>query len=352
MERPARPPHVPEPPRRRTCGLGGVLALMAALLAAFSLAASSSDAARARAGALNGPPANGLPDDTLLVGGAPVAAFENARALAADPSGTLYVADAGRDVIVRLAPGAAPVRLGGPGAARGAFDHPADLDATNGLVLYVADAGNGRIQRFSNDFQFLGALAVGEEQAAQGGAARSARPVAVHAAPSGALYVVDDAALAVRYWQPEQRRWRHVGGFGTGAGALREPVALAYSSARQRLYVADRGRAALLVYDAFGSYLTALLPGRLEHVRAVVIAQDRLWLVEAGRVLVCGLDGRVEHVLHVQYASRPEGAEEHVAAEHVRPGAIVDLQPTAEALFLLTPTALYRAPLPGGVAGR
>ncbi len=279
------------------------------------------------------PGAAAQPADTTRRPVVVAAPFEEARALAPAPGGTLYVVDAGREVLVRLSPeapeGTRLAELGGPGSRAGAFDQPMDVDPTNGLVLYVADAGNGRIQRFSRAFRHLGTLSLNTAtDFAEGtGASRIAWPTHVEAAPSGAVFVLDGAGPAVWQWQPAQQAWQRVGGFDEPVGALRNPVALAYSSGRQRLFVADRAQAAVLVYDAFGTYAGTLLRQRVPGVRALTWAEDRLWVLLANRILICTPEGVVQEVMPL---ALPEGE------------APVDVQPAGDALYVLSETTLYR----------
>ena len=57
-----------------------------------------------------------------------LASFVQAQALAVDPQGRLYVADAGRHVVVRLSPeGQIEAIIGGPGSAPGKLDTPVAL---------------------------------------------------------------------------------------------------------------------------------------------------------------------------------------------------------------------------------
>ena len=142
----SRPPQtLPLPPRR---GGGGALCLLLLLLAACS-------APRPVA-----PPAP-APADTTARPVTEVARFRDARALASDPVGRLYVVDAAEAVVVVLSPEGVPLSvLGGPGTGDYGLIEPAGIDPTNGLELLVADAGNARIQRFSLDGRLIETIPV------------------------------------------------------------------------------------------------------------------------------------------------------------------------------------------------
>jgi DNA-binding beta-propeller fold protein YncE len=284
------------------------------------------------AGLPAGPPGPAVgPADTLAaVAFGP--AFQAARALATDPSGRLYVSDAGRDVVVELDPAGAVLRtLGGPGAGDFAFLGPAGLDPTNGLVLYVADAGNGRIQRFSRERQLLESIRVPDDAEAllarRADAGGRGRPVSVASASTGELFAVEALRAVVLRWDDRRALDRVVGGADAGAGTLREPVAVALAP-DGRLFVADGGHHAVLVYDAYGAYLRRIADGTARGVRAVTITRDRLLVTLPDRVLIYGLEGRIDRALAFDL-----------------PEALVGAAAVEEGLVLLTPTRLWRARL-------
>lgn len=292
------------------------------------------------------PPDTTLADTTLVVG-APLAAFEEARALGIDPAGRVYVADAGADVVVRLTPvGASLVaeRLGGPGSEEGQFYEPSDVDPTNGLVLLVADAGNSRVQRFSKHFAALETLPVGKGYGAAGAQpARpvynageedandlgSGRPIAVASAQADVTYAIDAAEGTVIRWDGSRRAERIVGGFGRSDGRLTVPVALAVPSGGP-LYVADGSRGAVLVYDLFGRYVRTVAQDLGGDIQALVLRGRRLWIVLPRRLL------RFDAV-----TGQSEGAW---AVQGTR-GALVDIafSDHPRGVYLLTSSALYRA---------
>lgn len=265
----------------------------------------------------------------------PLARFEEATALAAEPAGQLYVTDAGADAVVQLAPdGAVAARYGGPGTQPGRFDDPADLDATNGLAFYVADAGNSRVQRFARAFQFLEALPVGASSRAAAQPAYDAQaaraeatgtPIAVAVSDTDELYVIDAAAQHVVRWGPRRRAPQPVGGFDAGPGALREPVALALS-ADDRLFVADRARDAVVVYDAFGTWVTAFADGLAAEAQALHVVGGTLWLVSPDAVQHIGPTGRLARRWVVRLGAPLVDAVQHAGRTYFL---------TAERLFVL-----------------
>jgi DNA-binding beta-propeller fold protein YncE len=256
-----------------------------------------------------------------------LAQFRAASALAVDPTGRLYVADAGRDVVrVLSTDGDTLTTLGGTGVRAGEFDGPLDLDPTNGQTLYVADAGNGRLQQFSAEWQYLGAIPVGSGSGAaervfddgrDGADVQGAgRPVAVAASGSDETYVVDERARAVVHFTPQGRPERLIG----PASRLEDPVDLALGPGR-RLYVADRGREAVLSYDAFGTFLERLPVEGLSGLRAVSVHRGRLWIVCAERVVVWtpGTEQVRRHRVRLDaplVGALPQGGHVYLLTEH------------------------------------
>ena len=280
------------------------------------------------------------PADTVLTVFEEVARFEDARAMAADPAGNLFVADAGRDVVVKLdAGGRIVATLGGSGTAEGLFDEPSDVDATNGLAILVADAGNGRIQRFSRQFHFIEALPVGDEYEPGGGQPTylsresdvrppsGGRPVAVVSSNTDETFAVDAARNVVVKWDRTRRFDRLIGGPDDGPGTLVAPVALAVDE--EHLYVADRGRAGVAVYDLFGGFIRMLAEGRAGDVRSVAFAGGRLWIVLPERLLVYEAGARLDRAIDVALDA-----------------PLLDVVPDGDALYLLTSTRLFRANYP------
>jgi sugar lactone lactonase YvrE len=266
--------------------------------------------------------------------------FEEARALGMDPRGRLYVADAGAATVVTLAPDGRPLDvLGGPGTGDYAFLDPSGVDPTNGLVLLVADAGNARIQRFSRDGLLIESLPVPSnlddgdadglrDTPTRDRGAGQGRPVAVAAAVTGEVYAVEEVQGLVVRWDERRRFDRTIGGLAEGEGALSEPVGLAVGP-DGRLFVADRGHAAVLVYDPFGLYLRRIADGVARDLRAVAVVGDRLVLVLPQQVLLYSLDGRRLGAFAVPMPEPLVG----VAGDNRR-------------LVFLTPTRLFVADLP------
>lgn len=291
------------------------------------------------------PPA-GVPADTTAGRAVEVARFRDARALAADPAGRLYVVDAAEATVVVLTPEGVPVQsFGGPGSGDYGFLEPAGVDPTNGLELFVADAGNARLQRFSHDGRFIASLPVpaGDPralglpepprgQAGEEGPGLRGRPVAVAVGPAEALYAVEAERGVVLAWEV-LRLARLLG--ADGPGALADPTDLAVTS-DGTVFVADRARGAVLVYSALGVYGRAVSGETVGGVRAVGLARAPAAGPGAGegtRLLVVGPRAVAVH--------RAEGGLLEVVPVAVGE-ELVDAAVSLGRLYVLTPTRLLR----------
>lgn len=264
------------------------------------------------------------------------ARFEAARGLAVDPEGRLYVADAGRDVVEILRPdGTRQMVLGGTGTQSGAFDTPSDVDPTNGQLILVADTYNGRVQRFSDAGQYLESLPVGAGDRAgsdgwafedrRGGTPvrGDGRPVGVARDDNGAVFVLDRRNRRLMKWSDVGQSERLVGG---RRSRLQDPVALAVGDAG-RVYVADKEKEAVLVYDTFGTFRRRVPVSSLSSLRAVTIHRGQLWIVGSGSVLVWERGKGIVMRREVN-ASSP----------------LVDVAVTGTSVYLLTEVGLLRRP--------
>ncbi len=265
-----------------------------------------------------------------------VARFRDARALAADPAGRLYVVEAAESAVVVLDARGLPVAsLGGPGSGDYSFLEPHDVDPANGLDLFVADAGNARIQRLSADGRFIETIPVPvgdpermrpDRPADPSDPAQRGRPVAVAVGPAGSLYAVEAERGVVLRWDTGRRLSRRLG--ADGSGALADPTDLVVSG-DGRVFVADAGLGAVLVYDDLGALVRAVPGEAAGGVVAVGLApsQDgaRLLVVGPRAVAVHRADGGLVEVIRV-------GGSEPLVGAAVSGGV----------LHMLTPTRLLR----------
>lgn len=250
--------------------------------------------------------------DTLEAVPLSVAGFHDARSVGVDPFGALYVADAGRDVVVKMdGLGRLLATLGGPGSREGEFDDPSGLDPTNGMVLYVADSGNHRIQIFSRSFAYLGAIPLARSdqrssagvtyrrQDGEGMAFASGDPIDVGASSSNDIFAIDADRRAVLAWNENRRFSRIIGSVDGGRGALLEPVSV-WTGEGATLYVADRGAGSVVVFDQYGTFIRSLGAGLLADLRAVTYAGGRVVAALPRALVLFDEAGRSERRIEIR----------------------------------------------------
>ncbi|HEX8299327.1 MAG TPA: hypothetical protein VF594_09230 [Rubricoccaceae bacterium] len=198
--------------------------------------------------------------------------FGDARAVASDASGRLYVADAGAAQVIVFAPdGLVIAVLGGPGTSDESLAEPVDVDPTNGQAVYVADASTGRVVRFTAERRAAEAIPIPDTagdaldaRTATGADAPRGRPVGVAAGAGTDLVVAEERRGIVLVLDAARRVQRTVGPFRALAGLA--------SDARGRLFVLDGG--SVRTFDAFGSPGPDLDTRALGPVRGVSVADE------------------------------------------------------------------------------
>ena len=235
----------------------------------------------------------------------------NAVALAATPDGTVWTIDRASASVVATRGGLVVRRLGGLGTGDDALLDPVALDPTNGQAVFVADRAAGAVVQFTVEGRLAASLPVPDvdpagpvRQRPRDG--RRGQPVAVAAAPDGALYVADAGRRHVLRLDAEGAVERVLG--AAGPGALADPVGLAVAD-DGTVWVADAGRGALQAFDPFGA------PGR-----AVPAAP------ELGRVVGISVWGRTVALVGARGVALVDG---DAVRTTVRPDGRPDLQAAA-----------------------
>ena len=212
-------------------------------------------------------------------------------ALAATPDGTLWSIDGASASVVALRGGVVAQRLGGLGTGDDALLDPVGLDPTNGQAVFVADRAAGAVVQFTAEGRVAVSLAVPDVDPAQPlrqrpRDGRRGQPVAVAAAPDGALYVVDAGRRHVLRLDSEGAVERVLG----ASGLLVEPVGVAVAD-DGTVWVADAGRGGLQAFDPYGAPGRTLAAGpALGRVVGVSVWGPAVALVAARGVTVADGD--------------------------------------------------------------
>ncbi len=205
----------------------------------------------------------------------------NPSAVAIDPAGNLYIADAGNSRIQLFDRHGRYIRhIGGFGFGTGQFNRPQGLAAT-GLDVFVADTQNRRIQRLDRRLNFLGALP-GELDVQDDPLDAFGFPCGIAVSSIGDIYITDVENEEVVKMNTSGTVEVRFGGFNGGRGRLREPGGIAIGRSGL-IYVADAGNDRVVVFDAFGGFLRTIGGDTLRTPRGITMdRQGRIYLADTG----------------------------------------------------------------------
>jgi uncharacterized protein (TIGR03663 family) len=196
--------------------------------------------------------------------GATQGLFIKPAGLAVDQDGNLYVADSGNNRIQKFdRDGSFLAEVGGTGTANGQFSEPWGVAVDAQGNVYVADTWNHRIQKFDKDLKYLAqwgkpALDLKNPQPYD---FWGPRDVAVDA--QGNVWVTDTGNSRVLKFDPDGKYLATLGGPGSEAGKLRDPVGIKIA-ANGDIYVADGWNSRIQKFDKDLKQLAAFpIPGWL-----------------------------------------------------------------------------------------
>lgn len=210
-----------------------------------------------------------------LDGTGAAARFNGPTSVAADATGTLYIADQGNHTIRKITPAGVVSTWAGlagvPGSADGSgsgarFNLPAAVAVDAAGTVYVADASNDTIRKITADrtvITLAGSPGLTGSADGTGAAARFGVPTGIAVDAAGTIYVADHDNQTIRKVTPTGVVTTFAGtagavggGDGTGAAArFRSPAALAFDGAGT-LYVADQDNSAIRQISAAGVVTT------------------------------------------------------------------------------------------------
>ncbi len=226
-----------------------------------------------------------------LLGGGPgrIPAQEQAlvtgSALDVDLYGNVYVLDAEKATLTLLDRNLATIAvIGQPGWDNGRFDRPAAVWARNGMDVFVADYGNHRIQRFDRQLAFVSSLSTRESDNPD---ERFGYPTDVALSRLGDLYVCDGENQRVLRINRLSQVEKVIGGFDAGEGKLERPTKIGIGP-DDDLYVLDGAR--ILVFDAFGNFLTLLYDSMWKAPSALYADAQRVVVADSGELVCFGPD--------------------------------------------------------------
>jgi len=177
--------------------------------------------------------------------------FDLPRAIAAGPSGHVYVADTSNDRIQEFTAAGTYVRQWGThGTGNGQFSSPSGVAVDPTGNVYVADTYNDRIQKFTADGTYLaqwGTSGTGDGE--------FLFPFGVAADRSGNIYVADTFNHRIQKFTADGTYLTRWGTQGGGDGQFRQPRGIAVDGSGN-VRVADTYNDRIQEFTADGTYLT------------------------------------------------------------------------------------------------
>ena len=212
-------------------------------------------------------------------GGSGEVHLTNPRGIDVDQVGNIYVADAGSHRVLKFGPDGKLIHyVGGYGWGIEQFDRPVDVWASSGLDVYVVDQNNHRIQRYDKDLHFIAELA--SERLPPN--FRIEYPTSAVLSTQGEFFLTDGENARVLKLDAEGIPELFLGGFGELEGALASPGKIEISP-DGHVYVCDRGRDRVVVYDTFGNYLRTVGAGLLRGPSGIDFGADgTFYILDAG----------------------------------------------------------------------
>ena len=213
------------------------------------------------------------------------------------PDGTLLVCERDADRVVRI-----PAGGGRPQVVLDGVASPGDVAVGAGGEVFVAEAGRHRIWRIADDGTPTVLAGTGEEglEDGYGPKALFAQPSGLAVGPQG-LFVVDAESSAVRVIDAENRvatllgrgtaTWGDADG-PAATGRLQHPQGVACAPDGYSVYVADTYNSSLRLWSGVdGELRTAPVDGLLEPAGLDVLPDGRLVVADSGhhRVVVVDL---------------------------------------------------------------
>ena len=210
------------------------------------------------------------------------AQFSNARGIATDSAGNIFVADGGNGRVQKFSPTGAFITSIQP------FETPSGIAVDRAGNIYVAEIGSmHRVQKLSPNGAFIAKWAPG---------LYGPRKIAI--SPDDSLYVVDSGRNRIVKFGPDGQVLASWGSEGSGDGQFKAVSSVTVDPTTNQVYVADPVNNRIQVFDSNGKFLSKWsVPEWREPLGfedlAIDPARDRLYASSAhlGTILVFDRQG-------------------------------------------------------------
>jgi tripartite motif-containing protein 71 len=226
--------------------------------------------------------------------------FWGARGIAVDSTGHVYVADGFNDRVQKFTNDGEYVdQWGGAGDEPGQFDAPGGVAVDAADFVYVGDADNFRVQKLTPDGTPVTAWGERKEPdlPVEPGQFNSMSGVA--ASRSGVIYVVESSGppQGVNAFSNTGSFLRRFGSFGTEEGQFHGPRGIAVDRA-ENIYVADSSNWRIQKFNSNGTFLSAWGsrgrgPGQFQELKGglAIDAADHLYVADEVNKNIQKFDG-------------------------------------------------------------
>ena len=223
--------------------------------------------------------------------------LKQARALATDLSGAIYIADTGNNRILKFnRDGQLLKSIGGFGWDKEQFYAPYDIHAGSILDVFVADHNNHRIERYDKHLNYISSLYSNENWSQE---FRFGFPRGVIISRHGDLFLIDTENIRLlklnSFGEPEMT----FGNYTEGKGRLLQPIKITIGP-KDQIYVSDSRLNKVVVFDYFGNYLMEIGSDFLKEPQGIFFGPSNLLFVaDQGnkRIAVFSPDGELKNTI-------------------------------------------------------
>ncbi len=219
--------------------------------------------------------------------------LHNARSIACDMAGNIYVADTGNNRILKFSQRGILLRsAGGFGWGVDQFDNPVSISTSLGLEVYVSDSYNHRILRYDRDLNYISQYAPEDilDDRWKFGFPQDAR-ISIH----GDLFIIDGENRRLLRINRLGKPVQPLGGFEDSGNLIEDPERFAIGP-DDALYVIDREKSDVAVLDYFGNYIRSFGGAVLKNPEGIAVSQaNRIFVADAAlrQVVVFSPEGSV-----------------------------------------------------------
>lgn len=210
-----------------------------------------------------------------------VSGLNDATSLYASSAGNLFLAETGRNRILKLSSeGERLDSLGRLGSGDYQFDRPLDVDATNELKIYIADYNNRRIQVYDRRFQYLSTVELPRRIYRD----RTYSPVMLRVNHRGQLFFYDEDS---RYIHKLNSSGQYEQRFDIDGEYIPSDI----TSRGDELYFPDQHHNIIHFVSSNGTYLGFFAtPSR---TRKLTVHNDELWTLADDEIIIYSRRGQI-----------------------------------------------------------